>query len=139
MPALRRPGLCSYHARGRREDEHGIGVRPPQGSADCPLCRAEVAEQVAERDNGTSTRLRDLDAHRPDDDYPVQSPRARAALDRLFAARQRERDDHDAAIALMDEERVETIALDHARAGQERVDLYRRQKRLTKLPRPRWE
>lgn len=135
MPALRRPTLCTKHSKGHREDEID-GVRPPVGASTCPLCAAEAAEKIAARDTGTRTVTR-LPSD-PDTSYAPQSERGRDTLAAFMTARERERLDADEAVALLDAERPDVIALDHARAGRERIDVYRRQRRLSRAPRPRW-
>jgi hypothetical protein len=137
LPALRRPTLCVTHAKGRREDEPQ-GVRPPQGSSDCTVCRAEAADKLALRDTGTATSSREISTFDPDASYTPQSERARKLVAAHLAQEQETRIEHEDAIARLDAERPDVIALDHARAGRERIDTYRRQRRLPRVPRPRW-
>jgi hypothetical protein len=136
-PAIRRATLCSKHSKGERDDAE-VNVRPPVGSAQCSVCRVETAQAVAAREQGTMSRSGLVSAYAPDNDFPVKSSQARLRIDALMTQQQRERADADAAVADMDAERQETVALDRARAGKERIDLYRKQRRMTRVPRPRF-
>ena|SRR5581483_1369560 len=99
----------------------------------CPVCRAEAADKLADRDTGTRSVV---DLNGPS--YIVKSALVQAALDQFNADRERQRMDDEAALAEMDAVRPEMMALDHARAGRERIDLFRKQRRLPRLTRPRF-
>jgi hypothetical protein len=100
-------------------------VRPPHGASTCPLCRAEALDHVSERDNGTSTEFREVDAEHPDE-FPVKSPRARAILERRDADAAQRRRDETQMVEVLDSQRPTLIELDHARPGPERRLAYDR-------------
>jgi hypothetical protein len=145
MPAIRRATLCTKHAKGEREDDEA-NIRPPAGSSQCSVCRAEVAHAVAVRESGTMSHSGLVSAYAPDDDFPVKSPQARARIAALRAQQQQVRSDEDAAVADLDAARPDLIEFERAPAGAERVDTYRRQDGLKSIRAmrraatgPRWE
>jgi hypothetical protein len=138
MPALIRPTLCPKHAKGSGLRDEPDGVRPPEGSSACTICKQETAQRVALRESGTRTLTHLVSALDADQQYAPQSRRAAMLLASRREREERERLAADDAVAQLDADRPNVIAYDHARAGRERQDLYRRQHRLPRLKRPRF-
>jgi len=138
VPALIRPTLCPKHAKVSGACDEPDGVRPPEGSSACTICRQETAQRVALRETGTLTQARFVSAFEADREYEPQSRRAAMLLASRREREEQERIAADDAVAQLDAERPNVIAYDHARAGHERQDFYRRQHRLPRLKRPRF-
>jgi hypothetical protein len=83
-------------------------------------------------------RTHHVSAFDADGGYKPQSARAEMLLAARRDREQRQRIVEDEGVAILDSTRAEEIAYDHARAGSERIDLYRRQRRLPRVKRPRW-
>ncbi len=123
------------HARGRRDDEPD-GVRPPQGSANCTLCRAAVEERDTALDGGTGTVV--IDSRTQGDAAflaGVSSPFARRML---LERRQRESFDQERienALDEMDAIRPLVIDVDKAQTHTDRRKATRKLLRATRGPR----